>query len=282
MGLPKLWGKDKEGNRGFAFSHVKTIYYNWASKILLKTKLDEMDALIDAKIAKAMMSNQQVNDANKVPTSALAYLMSQNITKNANDISDINGNLGKTLLSTSILQKALELPNNGFFVYNLNGANYNGNDLPVGVYSYGSACIYKRNSESIFVFLTGIAASSTPLATNWYDGASWTGWKTYVTNTDLGIVYHPNIKIPSTKTAIENYIKTNLGTLRRFNTVRSDPAAGSESGIFPGGTSFCILWQCSSVAYGWVTLYSDLIGKPIVYGIINGTFTWYTPNLTQI
>lgn len=92
MGLPKLWGKDKEGNRGFAFSHVKTIYYNWASKILLKTKLDEMDALIDAKIAKAMMSNQQVNDANKVPTSALAYLMSQNITKNANDISDINGN----------------------------------------------------------------------------------------------------------------------------------------------------------------------------------------------
>lgn len=83
------------------------------------------------------------------------------------------------------MQKALELPNNGFFVYNLNGANYNGNDLPVGVYSYGSACIYKRNSESIFVFLTGIAASSTPLATNWYDGASWTGWKTYVTNTDL-------------------------------------------------------------------------------------------------
>lgn len=89
------------------------------------------------------------------------------------------------------MQKALELPNNGFFVYNLNGANYNGNDLPVGVYSYGSACIYKRNSESIFVFLTGIAASSTPLATNWYDGASWTGWKTYVTNTDLTERFKP-------------------------------------------------------------------------------------------
>lgn len=111
---------------------------------------------------------------------------------------------------------------------------------------------------------------------------TWNNWEKVVSNTDLGIVYHPNIKIPSTKTAIENYIKTNLGTLKRFNTVRSDPAAGSESGIFPGGTSFCILWQCSSAAYGWVTLYSDLIGKPIVYGIINGTFTWYTPNLTQI
>lgn len=91
MGLPKLWGKDKSGSQGFVFSHVKTIYYNWASKILLKTKLDEMDALIDAKIAKAMMSNQQVNDANKVPTSALTYSMGQNISKNADDIAEING-----------------------------------------------------------------------------------------------------------------------------------------------------------------------------------------------
>lgn len=117
---------------------------------------------------------------------------------------------------------------------------------------------------------------------NTRQNGKWLAERELITNTDLGIVYHPNINIPSTKTAIENYIKTNLGTLKRFNTVRSDPAAGSESGIFPGGTSFCILWQCSSAAYGWVTLYSDLIGKPIVYGIINGTFTWYTPNLTQI
>lgn len=92
MGLPKLWGKDKSGSQGFVFSHVKTIYYNWASKILLKTKLDEMDAFIDTKIAKAMMSNQQVNDVNKVPTSALVYGMGQNITENANDIAEINGN----------------------------------------------------------------------------------------------------------------------------------------------------------------------------------------------
>lgn len=95
MGIPKLWGKDKDGNRGFLFSHVKTIYYNWASKILLSTKLDEMDALIDAKIAKAMMSNQQVNSTDKVPTSALAYAMSQNIAKNTTDITALNGSLGR-------------------------------------------------------------------------------------------------------------------------------------------------------------------------------------------
>lgn len=103
MGMPKLWGKDKDGNRGFLFSHVKTIYYNWASKILLSTKLDEMDALIEEKVAKAMMSNQQVNATDKIPTSALAYAMSQNITKNTNDIAEINGSFRLGSAATEFL-----------------------------------------------------------------------------------------------------------------------------------------------------------------------------------
>lgn len=32
MGMSKLWGKDSAGARGFVFSHVKTIYYNWSQK----------------------------------------------------------------------------------------------------------------------------------------------------------------------------------------------------------------------------------------------------------
>ena len=90
MGLSKLWAKGPDGSRGFVFSHVKTIYYNWAQKKLLSTKLDEIDALIDQKIAKAMMSNVQVNDQNKVPTSALAYAMQQQITENEDAISVLN------------------------------------------------------------------------------------------------------------------------------------------------------------------------------------------------
>lgn len=90
MGLSKLWAKDSDGSRGFVFSHVKTIYYNWAQKKLLSTKLDEIDALIDQKIAKAMMSNVQVNDQNKVPTSALAYAMQQQITENEEAITGLN------------------------------------------------------------------------------------------------------------------------------------------------------------------------------------------------
>lgn len=104
MGLPKLWGKDSDGSRGFVFSHVKTIYYNWAQKKLLSTKLDEIDALIDKKIAKAMMSNVQVNDQNKVPTSALAYAMQQQITENENAISVLNSDKAKAVYCPDLFQ----------------------------------------------------------------------------------------------------------------------------------------------------------------------------------
>ena len=91
--LKTAWAnlQDGLGNR-FSWSHVKAIFYNYAEHKLLSTKLDEMDALIDAKIAKAMMSNVQVNDQSKVPTSALAYSMSQEISQNEQNIATLNSN----------------------------------------------------------------------------------------------------------------------------------------------------------------------------------------------
>ena len=44
-------------------------------------------------VTKAMMSNSQTNDQNKVPTSALAYLMNQQITENENAITQLNSDL---------------------------------------------------------------------------------------------------------------------------------------------------------------------------------------------
>lgn len=78
------------GEKFHAWSHVKSIFYNKASNILLKDKLDEMDKLIDEKIKKTMMSNVQVNDQNKVPTSALAYAMQQGITNNKDAVDQLN------------------------------------------------------------------------------------------------------------------------------------------------------------------------------------------------
>ena len=92
--LKTAWAnlQDGLGNR-FSWSHVKAVFYNYAEQKLLSTKLDEMDTLIDEKIAKAMMSNVQVNDQTKVPTSALAYSMSQEISQNAQDITQLNSNI---------------------------------------------------------------------------------------------------------------------------------------------------------------------------------------------
>ena len=91
--LKTAWAnlQDGLGNR-FSWSHVKAIFYNYAEKKLLSTKLDEMDNLIEQKIAKAMMSNVQTNDQTKVPTSALVYSMNQDIDKNTKDITQLNSN----------------------------------------------------------------------------------------------------------------------------------------------------------------------------------------------
>ena len=47
-------------------------------------------------MTKAMMSNVQVNDGNKVPTSALSYAMQQSITTNANEIAKLNSDFQLT------------------------------------------------------------------------------------------------------------------------------------------------------------------------------------------
>lgn len=87
-------------------------------------------------------------------------------------------------ISTSILQKALELPA-GCYIFRLSGEGYSGNDLPPGnnSYKYGTACIYKRSNTSIIVVLYGEAISS-PMVINSYL-TKWSGWQTYITNTDL-------------------------------------------------------------------------------------------------
>jgi hypothetical protein len=92
------------GEKLHAWSHVKSIFYNKAADILLKDKLDEMDKLIDEKIKKAMMSNVQINDQNKVPTSALAFAMNQAITQNKNAITQLNSEIIQSSGSTPAIK----------------------------------------------------------------------------------------------------------------------------------------------------------------------------------
>lgn len=113
-GWLRLPSDPKDFKERFAWSHVKTIFYDKAKNILLKKKLDDMDELISDHadaianklmtndafntaiadyVTKAMMSSTQVNDANHVPTSSLAYAMQQAITANANAITQLNSDL---------------------------------------------------------------------------------------------------------------------------------------------------------------------------------------------
>lgn len=123
-GWLRLPSDPKDFKERFAWSHVKSIFYDKAKNILLKKKLDDMDGLIadhadaianklmtnDAfntaiadYVTKAMMSSTQVNDANYVPTSSLAYAMQQAITANANAITQLNSDLKSNILSEDII-----------------------------------------------------------------------------------------------------------------------------------------------------------------------------------
>mgnify|MGYP001623802949 CR=1 FL=1 len=139
--LKTAWAnlQDGLGNR-FSWSHVKAIFYNYAEQKLLSTKLDEMDALIDEKIAKAMMSNVQVNDQMKVPTSALAYSMNESITK-------LNSDFPYKVIRKSIEQSVVQ-PHGSITITN-NLSEYGTYCEAFLCNTYGGPMIYQLNDGGI-------------------------------------------------------------------------------------------------------------------------------------
>ena len=188
--LPTGWIKmpgDNDETKRFAWSHVKSIFYNKAANVLLKDKLDEMDKIIDEKIAKALMSNVQVNDQSKIPTSALAYAMQQSITKNGQDIAKLNNNLGNTVkyLRTDNIDNAAEtlwpkieesssydftwIPETG------EGVTKGAQARVIGFYNNSN-----YESQMILSYLT-----SAPVVQREKINGSWGNWKVFATKSDL-------------------------------------------------------------------------------------------------
>lgn len=189
--LPTGWIKmpgDNDETKRFAWSHVKSIFYNKAANILLKDKLDEMDRIIDEKIAKALMSNVQVNDQSKVPTSALAYAMQQSITKNTQDITNLNSDLRNTTsVNGSLLEYALSVTS---------FENVSTGDPTTDIPDSARYCIahimYRANSWFI-----SIEGRDNRLYMNYNNGTNWTGWNSTALKSDLPNIYY---KIGSTAT----------------------------------------------------------------------------------
>lgn len=181
----------------FAWSHVKTVFYDKVKNILLKDKLDDMDGLIadhadaianklmtnDAfntaiadYVTKAMMSSTQVNDANHVPTSSLAYAMQQAITANANAITQLNSE-ASTHLKESGSENSFCAAFQSRYQYNTN-ANYM---LASGIYKTGKTGL-NLPFESYWIIITfntsnNLGNSSTAwitqfaISTDWSDKA---------------------------------------------------------------------------------------------------------------
>lgn len=108
----------------------------------------------------AMMSGEQINDGNKVPTSALAFAMNQAITQNKNAITQLNSELKNSLLKT--FSVAPETP--GFF-----------NDYGYVLSSYGNKygqqfdadCYYLAVSSSEGNIYVGLQLNRNPTIT-WF------------------------------------------------------------------------------------------------------------------
>ena len=160
MAEKRAWLTDPEtGEKFHAWSHVKSIFYNKATNILLKDKLDEMDKLIDEKIKKAMMSNIQLNDQNKVPTSALAYNMQQLINKNADDITKLNSDLDNNKIK-SLKFTATSNSGGGFLI---NGAVEN--DRWIAVVSTTGDHMYLLLGNGYILIVKNVSNVITPQPT---------------------------------------------------------------------------------------------------------------------
>lgn len=251
--LPTGWIKmpgDNDETKRFAWSHVKSIFYNKAANILLKDKLDEMDKIIDEKIAKALMSNVQVNDQGKIPTSALAYAMQQSITKNGQDIAKLNSDL-----TISDAKMAVERNSKGVYLMLRNKITNNRLSL---LLDEGTKKLVLDSEIS----------------------GEWTGADPIVTKSDLGVAQYNAINHISLSGKLSNigeWIKNN-GTPNKCTCVRVEP---SDSDGYFGTSSFSILWMRTSVNYGWCILISDN-PKMVVFGRNSVGWHWYAPSLTEV
>lgn len=138
-------------------------------------------------VTKAMMSNVQVNDQNRIPTSALVNTMQTSINKNAESITQLNNNLGNTVkyLRTDNIDNAAEtlwpkieesssydftwIPETG------EGVTKGAQARVIGFYNNSN-----YESQMILSYLT-----SAPVVQREKINGSWGNWKVFATKSDL-------------------------------------------------------------------------------------------------
>lgn len=146
MGLPKLWGNAPDGSgHGFVYSHVKSIYYNWAQKKLLSTKLDEIDtSILDLDTEKFDIS-KIIASTNITQT---GYVMDGKTCSDA--IAQLNS---KFVYSTDDLNESINIPKDGCYLVMVRGLSENGSTY-LGILRNGGyiANSHKAVTEAMTLF----------------------------------------------------------------------------------------------------------------------------------
>lgn len=175
---------------------IKSVLGKVSKAIATTMSLDE-NALL-----KNMISGIDVNDSNKVPSSAYIHTLVERIgmgTELVSGLGDlttglntVNNNLSNTKsrldtpLYSSVLDYALTL-SEGLHAVRFPGTGYTGTDLPNSSYMYSSATISVRSTGKIATVLLFGISKNCPLAVNSCEDGKWKGWDQYVTKNDFVI-----------------------------------------------------------------------------------------------
>ena len=207
------------------------------------------------------------------------------IPANAKPVTDLDivRFAGTETLNTSILEKAVELPN-GIYNYRLGGSEYTSEDLPRQHYAYSIARIEKRSYNDLTVTLSGTGDSNIDLAPifNHYTSNGWVGWKTLATTDDLSNRTH-KIYSGNSETEIdtmyENFHNNALNSYyyeaRTYHSVIHP--------ILSGGV-FILTGFRNTADYGWqrITSYSNKAGLiQFERSIYDGVWTPWVKTFTN-
>ena len=262
---------------------IKSVLGKVSKAIATTMSLDE-NALL-----KNMISGIDVNDGNKVPSSAYIHSLVErigmgtaleggfdNLTAGLNSV---NNNLSKrfAINNTENTYNALsDLPEtgSGFGTTTTGLTLYDGFKIP----TYSRICFmnYGGSKDGAIFAIDGDGKAYTAFRNNgtWHKGNS------LVSKDDLGVTQYNAVDYISLSGKLSNigeWVKNN-GTPGKCTFVRVEP---SDSDGYFGTSGFSILWTRTSVNYGWCILISDN-SKMVVFGRNSDGWHWYAPSLTEV
>mgnify|MGYP005925233199 FL=1 len=165
----------------FVWGNIGGLYPSWAWGTLLCSNDNTANFIGIANSNKTAAFAHYENGAwEKVPVESLSNLTTTNKSSLVGAINELNSKTSKLALEENVtnIQALISKASSGTCIlFHLSGANYAGNDLPIGEkYKYGSGIIFYRNSNSCKIVL--FPEEVKPV----WKMANWAKWKDFANN----------------------------------------------------------------------------------------------------